>query len=188
MLKIQLFYQFLSRLSKTEKIIFYTAVAFVVLALFDRLIVYPIYSKISSLSNEIKEKELAISNDLRIFAQKDRILNEAQKYESFLGSPQTDEEEVTLILKEIENIASKSSLYIVEMKPAGVKEDKKKIKRFVVNLTCEGQMEQMMGFMYSIENSNMLLTIEKYQISPKSKESSIVQCSITISKAVIQRL
>jgi Tfp pilus assembly protein PilO len=185
MLKAQTFYQFLSRLSKREKTVFYAACFFVILTLFDRLIVYPIYSKISSLNNEIKEKESAIVRDMRIFAQKDKILNEAKRYESFTAGPEAEEEAVTLILKEIENIASKSSLYIIEMKPAGIKEDKNKIKKFIVNLVCEGPMEQIMGFMYSIENFSMLLTIERYQISPKGKESSIVQCSMIISRAVI---
>ncbi len=185
---IQFLYQFLSRLTKKEKTILYVACGVVFLMFFDRFIAYPVYSKINSLNNEIREKESAITRDLRIYGMKDRILNEAKKYESFLGKAQTEEEEVTILLKEIETIASKSSLYIVEMKPSGIKEDKDKTKRFVVNLTCEGQMEQIMGFMYNIENSGMLLSIEKYQISPKSKESSVAQASMIISKVVIRDL
>ena len=46
-------------------------------------------------------------------------------------------------------------------------------------------MEQLVDFMYNIENSDKLLMIEKYQISPKSKESSVAKCAMSISKIVI---
>ena len=153
--------------------------------LFNLLIILPVYSRVSSLNAAIRKKEKAIARDLGILAQKKKIESEAKKYEAFMGKSLTDEEEVTLLLKEIENTASKAALYIVEMKPAGSREERNKLKKFVVNLACEGQMEQIMGFMYNIENSTMLLTVEKFQLTPKSKESSIAQCTMTISKVVM---
>jgi Tfp pilus assembly protein PilO len=185
MLKLQPLLQVLAHLSKREKTIFYAVLGLAGFALFCLLIVFPIYFKISSLNKEIKEKTSAIAKDLRVLALRETIEAETRKYETFLGGAKTDEEEVTILLKEIENIARKGALYIVEMKPAGIREDKNEVRRFIVNLTCEGQMEQVLGFMYSIESSSNLLSIEKYQISPKSKDSSIAQCSMTISKAVI---
>jgi len=185
MLKIQALYKFLSNLSKREKIIFYATTFFVLLAFLDRLIIYPIYSKIRSINNEVSEKESGIVQNLRILSQKDRIEYETKKYASFFNKSKSEEENMTSFFKEIENLANKSSLYVVDIKPAGAKEYKNKTQKLLVNLNCEGQMEQIMDFMYSIENSRGLLTIEKYQISPKSKESSIAQASISISKLVI---
>jgi Tfp pilus assembly protein PilO len=71
------------------------------------------------------------------------------------------------------------------MKPSGLKEEKDNTKKYLVSLSCEGQMEQIMDFMYNVENSRKFLTIEKYQISPKTKESSVINCTMTISKIVI---
>jgi Tfp pilus assembly protein PilO len=88
------------------------------------------------------------------------------------------------LLKEIESFANKSSVYLVDMKPAGLKPSDSS-KKYLISLNCEAQMEQLSDFMYNIENSNKLLTIEKYQISPKSKESSVVRCSMSIAKIIM---
>jgi Tfp pilus assembly protein PilO len=182
--KLKTLYNFVARLSKREKIIFYVAISFVSLTLLDRLIISPIYSKIKSLNKEIQERESSIKKNLHILAQKDRISSEITKYASFLSSAKSEEEETTSILKEIENLANKSSVYLVDMKPAGLKGIGTS-KKYLINLNCEAQMEQLSDFMYNIENSNELLTIEKYQISPKSKESSVVKCSMSIAKIIM---
>nr|MBP7217054.1 hypothetical protein [Candidatus Omnitrophota bacterium] len=96
------------------------------------------------------------------------------------------EEVLTVFLKEIEELANRSSLYVVDMKPQGVKEEKDGTRRYFITLNCEGQMEQIMDFMYNVENSKSLFTIEKYQVGPKSRESSIAQSSLTISKIAIR--
>lgn len=174
-----------SGLSKREKTVLYVTCLVLALVVLDRMIIYPVYSRISALGSEIKEKEAGIARDLRMLAQQERIMLEGKKYASFLNIPESEEEAMTSFLKEVENLANKSSLYIIDMKPAGVKTEKGKIKKFQLVLSCEGQMEQLIEFMYGVENLNALLNIEKYQISPKSKDSTIVQAAITISKIAI---
>jgi 23S rRNA A2030 N6-methylase RlmJ len=136
-----------------------------------------------SLDKEIREKELNIKKGLRILAQKDKVTSEIAKYASILSSLKSEQEDVTPILKEIEILANKTSVYLVDMKPAGLKSSGTS-KKYLINLECEAQMEQLTEFMYNIENSNKLLSIEKYQISPKSKESSVATCSMTIAKMI----
>ncbi len=186
-LKIESYYKIFSRLSKRDKTILYVVSFFIIIILFERIFIHPIYSRFRSLNKEIKEKESSIAKGLRILAQKDKIQNEINKYSSYVNSYRSEEEAITSLLKEIENLANKGSLYIVDMKPQGVKEDKEKTKKYVVTLTCEGQMEQVMDFMYNVENSQILLVIEKYQINPKTKESSIAQCVMTISRTAISQ-
>ncbi|MCM8757859.1 MAG: type 4a pilus biogenesis protein PilO [Candidatus Omnitrophica bacterium] len=93
------------------------------------------------------------------------------------------EDDTTSILKELERLANKSGVYIVDIKPAGLRQEGN-FKKYVINLSCEVQMEQLVEFMYNIESSHKLLTIERYQISPKSKETSIASCTMTITKLV----
>ena len=183
--KLQAVYTFLTRLSKREKAVFYAAVCAVSVVLLDQLVIYPVYTKMKSLNSQTKEREAAIRRDLHILAQKDRIASEAKKYSSFAGAGQSQDEDITLLLKEIETLANKSALYIIDMKPGAVKEDTDGTRRYQVSLNCEGQMEQIMDFIYNIENSSILLVVDRYQITPKSKESSIAKCSIGVSKVVI---
>lgn len=175
----------LSRLSKRERVILYGCIVVLAVLFLDRLIVQPVYSSLHSLNTEIADKKAGIVRALRILAQKSRIEAEAAKFASFRQVQAPEEEIVTSLQKEITDIGNASSLYIVDMKPSGIKEEKGKIKKYMVTVTAEGQMEQVMAFMYAIENSTTMLTIEKYQLAPKSKESSIAQSTMTISKAVL---
>lgn len=175
----------LARLNKREKAILYVAVTFILFLLLFNFIIYPIYSKIHSLGSQIREREKSINTNLRIISQKDKIVNERRRYASFLRRPASDEEGMTSLLKQVEALANKSSLYVVDMKPGGIKEDKDKTKRYIVNLTGEGQMEQIVEFIYNVENADELLMVEKYQINPKTRESSVAECAIVISKIVM---
>lgn len=184
MLKFILPFQaFFLRLSKREKFVFYGALFFVSLTLLDQLVVSPVFSKIKFLDTEIKNREALIKNSLKIVTQKEKIVSARAKY-SYLSSGFTSSDtEATSLLKEIEGMSSKSSVYLVDMKPAAVKGGSS--EKFMISLSCEAQMEQLVDFMYNIENSDKLLMIDKYQISPKSKESSVAKCSMSISKIVI---
>ncbi|MCM8787282.1 MAG: hypothetical protein NC935_04425 [Candidatus Omnitrophica bacterium] len=178
--KIKIF-DIIKNLSKRERTFLYIAVVIVGFSIADRLIVGPVFSKIFALNDEIKKTELSIKNNLRILAQKDKILAESSKYNLFLTSSKTDEEEIALFLKETENIANKASIYLVDLKPTTSSQEGLMTKYFV-NLNCEGQMEQILDFMYQIENSNSLMAIERYQISQKAKGSSVANANFVISK------
>lgn len=185
MFKLQPLLKNISGLSKREKTILYTTCIFLSLVALDRLVVYPVYSKISALNKQIKEGQEGIIRSMRMLSQKEKIELETKKYASYLNSPESEEEVITSFLKEVESLANRSSLNIIDMKPGGVTLSKDKTKKFQLILNCEGQMEQLIEFMYNIENMNSFLNIERYQVSPKSKDTGIVQCAITISKVIL---
>lgn len=180
--KIHQIYASFNKLSKREKTVLYVAAIALSLTVLDRLIISPVLSKLRSLDKEIREKQSLIKRSLHILAQKDRILAESAKYDSFLKA--SPGEEITSVLKEIENLANKNSVYLIDMKPAGSKAGSGYNKYFI-SLSCEAQMEQIVGFIYDIENSNRLLALERYQFNPKSRESSVVQASLSISKIAV---
>lgn len=175
---------FLSRLSKREKTILSAAAIVVSLTVIDRLLIFPIFSKMEELTEEIRDKESAIKKCLHILAHRDGILAASIKYKTFIKAARSTEEEMTVFLKEVENLASASSIYLIDMKPGDVQEGAES-RKYVLNLNCEAQLEQIVKFMYSIEQSDKLLTIEKYKVNPKSKESSVGRCSISIAKTVV---
>ena len=164
--------------------VLYAAAAFISLALLDRVMLGPVLSKMKSLDQQVSDKETAIKNKLRIVSQKDKIMKEIQKYETYSMEGKSQEEEVTALLKEIEIFASKSSVYLIDVKPRGVK-DGEYYKEYMIDLNCEAQMEQIIAFMYLIESSPKIFNINDYVITPKSKESSILSCRMIISKIVV---
>lgn len=185
LLKLQKLQDFLARLSKKEKLLFYCAVFFISLVLLDRLITRPIFSKMRSLDEEIRDKQAGLKRDLHILAQRGKISQLKNKYASYLAAAKSEDEEMVSLLKEAENLANKSSISLIDLKPGSFNKEGGSSLKFLINLNCEAQMEQLLGFIYAIENSGKLLSIEKYQINPTTKDSNVVECSITISKVVI---
>jgi len=59
------------------------------------------------------------------------------------------------------------------------------VVHYFVKLNFEAQMEQVFNFFYNITIFDQLIKIEDYQIRPKSEGSSIIVCSISISKTII---
>jgi len=183
-LKISVFLNFISHLSKKDKLLFYAAVIIVSLLLFDWLVIRTFFGLISGLDKQIQEKEAQIKTDLKILAQKQRIEIQRANYGSYLGMGKTDNEEFTVILKEVETLANKAGINLVDMKPGGVKESGSS-KKYQITLNCEGSMEKIVEFMYEIETAKKLFTVEKYELTPKSKDTALVKCSMTISNLVL---
>ena len=184
MINLQSLQNTFTRFSKKEKIVFYVAVVFVSLALFDRLLIGPSQSRMKAQNEETLAKMMLIKADKRYLAAKDKVEFERKKCESYLSKSTSTEEEVTSTLKEIENLGNQAGIYIDYIRPGDVSA-KGFFTKYLINLSCEGEMPQMVGFLYSIENSEKLLTIEKYVITPKTEGSSIARCRITVSKTSI---
>jgi len=181
MLKIKFLYDFLGNLSKREKKFFYAALFAISVIFIDRLIISPVIMRIDTLNKEIYQKQSAINKYLLILAQKEKIKQWTNKLSVFLDNLNKPSDDITSVLKEIEKLANKSAVYLVDMKPGGVHQQGA-FKKYVVNLNCEAQMQQLVEFMYNIESSYHLLTIEKYEITPKSKESGVASCAMTVVK------
>ena len=164
--------------------VLYTAVVFISLAFLDRIVIFSVSNKIKFLDRQIETKESEIKKNLKILTQKNRIEVQRANLSSYLGRAQSENEEVTQLLKEIEGFANKAAINLIDMKPAGIKEMEAS-RKYLINLNFEGKMEQVVEFMYEVESSRKLLTIEKYQINPKSKDSNLSKCSMVISKLVI---
>ncbi len=181
MFKIQSLYKVLANLSKRERVILYCTVGFFFVFILDRVIISAVFDKIKSLNRQADDMRTEIRKNMRILAYKESISEGTKRYSSLMRSLKSEEEEMTAILREVENLASKSSIYLVDMKPSGTT-DMGMLRKYIVDLNCESQMEQLVDFMYNIENSGKLLTIERYTISQKSRDSSIARCRLNISK------
>lgn len=184
MMSIKSLLAFISKLSNRERMIFYVTLAVIGAVFLDRLILAPIISKIGELKETIVLEEEQIEQSLLIVMQEDRIKKEIARYAPYLSQPEIEEKEVTTFLKEVENIAKQSSVYLVDVKPAGKKVEGV-ARKYFVKLNFEAQMEQTMNFFYNISSRDQLLGIESYDITPKTEGASVVTCSVSISKTII---
>ena len=179
--KILMLYE---KLSRREKKILYTVAVILGFLAMDQLIVGPVFQKLWLLDRQIRDEEVAIKKSLHVLLRKQQITAESKQFVIFSVESQNPEQEMTALLKEIENIANSSSVSLLYVKPGTSKEDGG-VKKYFTTLECEAQMAEMASFFHNIENSTKLLQIEKFSIQPKSKESSIGRCAATISRTIL---
>lgn len=170
--------------SAREKVVVCIAALAISAVFVDRVIVTSLSGKMKELDTQIAAREAEIRKDLRIIAQKRRIEIQHVNYKPYLGTMSTENEEFTAFLKEVDTLARDNSIYVVDLKPTGTKEIGG-AKQYLINLNIEAGMPSLVKFMYGVEDSKKLMTVEKYQLSPKSKDSATAKCSMLISKLVI---
>jgi Tfp pilus assembly protein PilO len=105
-------------------------------------------------------------------------------YRAFSVQETTPEEDTSALLREVETLASKSSVYLADMKPQDPKQEQE-FKKYQVNVNGEAAFEKLIEFLYNIENSKKVLKIEKFTLSLKSRQDSTLKFSLTISKVVL---
>ncbi len=172
------------RLKPREKaVLFFTVFALSTLFI-DRFLVGPIHDRLKLLDTNIREEEKAIRKSLHVLVQKDRIMAEGKEFMAYSVEAKNPEEEMVGLLKEIQMTAERATVSLLYVKPAATKEGEG-IKKYFATLECEAQMEQIGSFFHSAESSTKLLKVERYEIQPKSKDSSIARCVMTISKTVL---
>lgn len=175
---------FVTKLSKRERAIFYITVTVVSLVLLDRLMLNPILSKINLLNETITAREEMIEQSLVIVNREDRIEDEVKRYSTFLSKPQPEEKIAIAFQQEVETLAKTSSIYLTDIKPSG-RTVNGEVTQLFVRLNFEAQMEQVFNFFYNVSNFEQLIKIEDYQIRPKSPGSTVITCSMSISKSII---
>lgn len=176
---------FYKKRTKREKVILLGTIAVILFLFVDRMILGPVVKKVNDLGRQIRDEEIAVKRSLLVLVQKEKTIREGKEFMSFSVEAKNPEEEMTMLLKEIERLADTSSVTLSYVKPGMVKEGVGGIKKFTATLECESQMEQIAGFFHTIESSNRLLKVEKFEIQPKSRESSIARCAMTVSRTVL---
>lgn len=160
------------------------AFAFLAVAFLDRLLISPVRARFNSLNQQIRITEKQLGSDMRNLNQKEIISEEYNKYVPYISRSGSDEEEVARILGEIESLARKSSVYLVDMKPRKPREIEF-YKEYTVEIEAEGYMESLTGFMYHLNTSSQLLRIETLRLNPTKTGSSVLTASMLITKVLV---
>ncbi|MBF0493829.1 MAG: hypothetical protein HQL28_01705 [Candidatus Omnitrophica bacterium] len=179
------FEAFFSGLSAKEKKVLYVACAVVFVALFDRIILGPIFNESGILQDKIKSQTGLIQRNVLILKYKDAILKKSERLKNYFSSKDLSEEErIAAFLNEIESIGKSSGISLVNINPVNV-EDKGKDKLYRLSVDCMGSMKNLLGFIYSVEASESLIRVISYNITPKDRDQYEVKATVTFEKVII---
>jgi len=170
--------------SKRERLLFIIVAVVIIASLSYSLIIDPLYNKLKTLEEEIEAKEIRLTKNIRLIAERDAINEEFNKYSQQLKVKSTDEEEMASVLSEIERIGKSSGVYLNDVKPQPIK-DNQFYRVLSVEIKFQASPDNLSKFIYDLQSSPFLLKVKRLQIISKGQETNFVEGNIQISKISI---
>lgn len=175
----------ISKLSETEKLIFYIALPIVLLATYDRLLVGPALSSLERLDEKIAQEEGVVKSNLKYLSYKSRIERELNAFDKFILSGPVDNKEVNSnFLGVVETISGQTKVDITRSTVTDTKEQMGSTEYFA-NVDCSGTLDDVIAFMHAINSTDELLKIVRFRMTPRRGEEGSVTVSLVISKLVV---
>lgn len=172
----------MKRLDKREKILVFIVAVLLLLLLFNLLIFKPLREKFNSALREIERTQLAIRKYSQLRQHKDEIIKEQKQIERYLSLKGSDEEKMAQVMSKIEAEARKSGLSILDMNPTtGGSKVKSAPIIYRIQLRAEAEdMRKIIDFIYNLENADILLKIDKFNLSTKDESGKVLKIEATI--------
>lgn len=165
-------------LSKREKVILHLLAAILILGIAYNFI-EPLLTKYQNQKQEIKLTETKLKKYLWLLSSKDYLENKYKELNFSGESLKAEGDTLVGLLSEIEALAKSSNIRIVDIRPQS---QKGKEQSTQIDLRTEGALEDYLKFIYSIENSLLLLNIKRFQLNAKPN-SELLDGSFSISQA-----
>lgn len=177
--------KFISGLNENQKKLLIIAVVIVIAALFDRLLIAPTMSRLSSIEEDITKEETTIKQDMRLLGYKERIMQESNEIAPYLTQNMTtDEEMIAAFLRKIESMAAQAKVNLIKINPAPGQQDAQYWK-YQADLECSGKLADVVSFMHAVNAGTDLMKVLKFNFSGKKSETDEIKATMTIEKIVI---
>lgn len=168
-------------LKKRDYVLLYFALGLFFVWLVARVVLNPFHEKLSDLEGEVSQEKGKLKKGIGLIEKKETINREYGKYASYFSLENvSDDEAVSRFLREIESIGRESRVTIVDMKPQKETESDKFSKQYQINIKAEGNMVQLVNFLYALQHSELLLSVEKLVLSPKTDNQSDLNITLTL--------
>jgi len=164
------FFNWLSKLSFREKILFYLALFFISGALLDKFVIQPFLTDLNKIDAEISSVISEIQNDFYYSSSKNKKLieQEFETYKHFFSTPQPQDS--TELSKIVQDIAIKSNVVVERNDPFTTRDSLRKIAR---QLNCYGDRKNILDFIYGLSTSDIFLRLDKITILPKKEDFAV---------------
>lgn len=185
--------QFFTNLTPIQRKIFYVAVFFVTVALFDRLLVGPSLAKRVQIEQDITSEENSIKGDLKFLSYKGKIDKEKEILKPYLSVTIPKEEDVmSEFLGKLDSFVKESGLAIQKNNrsndQAEESKDAKEAKDFLVykaDLECTGKLEDIAKLIYRIDTSKEFFKILKINLAmKKTGDVEEMRAVMTVAKYI----
>lgn len=174
------------KLNKSQNILLVIAAGVVFLLIAERIFISAPRKRLLGLENQIHFEEERFKRSLGVVNEKDKLTVDYHKYEAYLKTGPADERQaVAMLLKEIERMAKETEVSIVNLSPVEVPEQAEEYKKYKADLRVEAGMPQLIGFLYKVKESPLLIKMDKLTLTPKDEQGSLLRVEAVVSMAVL---
>lgn len=174
-----------SNLTKRERTIAIITIVSVVAFLFYTQVIERIAKKWIYLDKEIVSKSIKLKKDFKLLSKKNVLEEEYKNYLSSIKSGLSEEEEAANVLTDIENLAKKNSLFIINIKPSPTL-DTLSYKEIIFEISAESSVDELVKFIYDLQSLKKLMKVKKLSLSAKTSESSSIKSTLYLTKIIIK--
>lgn len=186
--------QFFSNMTPLQRKIFYVAVFFVTLALFDRLLISPTVAKRAEIDEQIKREKDKIRGDIKILSYKGKIAKEKEALKPYFSDVIPKDEDVMAgFLGTLDSFMTESGLTIQKNNRSSDQvqesEDPDKAKDILVykaDLECSGNLDDITKLIYRIDTSKEFFKILKINLAmKKTGDVEEIRAVMTVAKYIV---
>lgn len=182
---LKILQSFVGGLSYRERILFYVAVGVIVFSFFYWVMFNPFIKEAKRIEERISIQKNMIRTILKFISRKDIILQDNQLYSDFfLRGVHKEEELIADFLKKIERIGKSNNIAFTNIHPVE-KEEYEGYFQYSLTFECEGKLEDLIKFFYSIESLKSAIRIVSFQIAPKNRSENTVKCTGEVVKIIV---
>ncbi|MEK6564006.1 MAG: type 4a pilus biogenesis protein PilO [Candidatus Omnitrophota bacterium] len=173
----------IGNLNKREKAIFVFTALIVVLKLFFDIILTPYFGNIDALDKKVTSLKNKLIKARLLTTRKSAIEKNFQDLAPILkdeeGLPK--QQQVSRVLAMLERLGNESGVNINDIKPRAIQQ-MEHYSEFAVELRLEAEAKEAADFIYRLQESKELLTIDKFELSLQSGDSPLLYGYLEIRK------
>jgi hypothetical protein len=167
------------KLNRKEKILATIVIVMGLSFLVEKFFISSLFGKLDALSRDIKKEEIRLKTALLTNKEREKILQEYDTYKKYLSSPTSPKEVMAELLRVIEKVAKEANISVLSLSPR-----EEKNKRYKASLKGEGDVKQIFKFLYSIQESSILIKVERFSLTVKNKEKGLLRIDAILARSI----
>lgn len=145
----------------------------------------PFMEKAAQLDADIIRQQSRLSKETRSLRQSGEMQSAYENFRAQFKQDKTNEQVMSAILSEIEEVASELDLRISDLKPKRV-QNENFYNRFSVSLTIDSDFPKVMEFLYYLQKDPHLFDVEEVRFDKGSRRrSSEIKTSLVLGRILV---
>ena len=143
-------------------------------------VVEPLVSQLQQIHGQFLTASSRLEKQRRLLDQRDRLKREFRALSSQMAMAASGKGEMASFLQDLERIGVQAQLVVKGLKP---KPDRREgaFRKFIVDVSTEGQVDQVARFLYELQRFPYLVRVERMQLAVERGPSNRLEARWTLS-------